>query len=261
MSKDVFRFKHFECRHARSSMKIGVDAVLVGAWADVSGARSILDVGCGCGVIAMMCAQRNADADVYAIDIDRDSVDEAVANFTVSPWSSRLVAGCADFCHLNILSEFSTPFVDLIISNPPYFDDGIRNPTSSRLIARHQAGLNPYVIIERGSVMISDKGLIAMVVPDTQFVDLVRCAADNKLSLRRACRVKGHPAAPVKRVLLEFCRAAAYKDSQVAANDVVTSAYDLEALHESLPLMILETAPGVHTAEHRDLCADFYLKF
>lgn len=261
MSKDVFRFKHFECRHAQSSMKIGVDAVLVGAWADVAGASSILDVGCGCGVIAMMCAQRNAQADVFAIDIDRDSVDEAIANFTASPWSSRLAARCADFGQLNIESEFATPSIDLIISNPPYFDDGISNPSTSRLLARHQAGLNPYVLLERGSVMISDLGLIAMVVPDTQFVELVGCAVCNKLSLRRACRVKGHPNAPVKRVLLEFCRAGAYKDSYVESGNVGSPSNDLAALHESIPMLTLELSPGVPTAEHRKLCADFYLKF
>ncbi len=264
MSKDVFRFKHFECRHSRSSMKIGVDAVLVGAWADVSCARTILDVGCGCGVIAMMCAQRAAVANICAIDIDRSSVVEAEANFAASPWSSRLHARCVDF---NYLDKYNMPDilhaadVDLIISNPPYFDDGIRNPSSSRLVARHQAGLNPYILIERADELLSKSGLVAMVVPDSQFLDLVRCAFDNRLALRRACRVKGHPGAPVKRVLLEFCREDVYADSNNKYVLGANCARKIDDLHESLPLLTLESAPGTPTDEHRKLCADFYLKF
>lgn len=88
MRKSTFRFKRFDCTHGGGSMKIGVDAVLVGAWADVSGARHIIDVGTGCGVIALMCAQRAPEAMITAIDIDEASVAEASGNFAASPWRS-----------------------------------------------------------------------------------------------------------------------------------------------------------------------------
>ena len=89
MSENVFRFKQFSCSHGRSAIKIGVDGVLAGAWADVSGCSDILDVGTGCGLIALMCAQRNPTARVLAIDIHRDSVEEAAGNFSNSLWSGR----------------------------------------------------------------------------------------------------------------------------------------------------------------------------
>ena len=78
---------------AAAPSKIGVDGVLAGAWADVSGCSDILDVGTGCGLIALMCAQRNPTAGVLAIDIHRDSVEEAAGNFSNSLWSSRLGRG------------------------------------------------------------------------------------------------------------------------------------------------------------------------
>lgn len=237
MRKSVFRFKFFECSHARASMKIGVDAVLIGAWADTDGARRILDVGTGCGVIALMCAQRNAVAHVTAIDIDADSVDEACINFMASPWSSRLEARLMDF---NCISEEK---FDLIVSNPPYFDSGVDSPDSPRLVARHQNVLSPAVLLENGSRLISPGGRIAIVVPSSRFEELCGVAASVGLKLRRSQFVRGHEAAPVKRALMEF------SESGVSAGLAF------------MPVLTLETMPGLPSDAHRTLCKDFYLKF
>ncbi|MDE6393604.1 MAG: methyltransferase [Muribaculaceae bacterium] len=237
MRKSVFRFKLFECSHARASMKIGVDAVLIGAWADTDCARRILDVGTGCGVIALMCAQRNAVANVTAIDIDADSVDEARDNFMASPWSSRLDARLEDF---NGISEQK---FDLIVSNPPYFDSGVYSPDSPRLVARHQNDLSPASLLRKGSCMLSSDGKIAIIVPSSRFEELCGVAASVGLRLTRAQFVRGHEAAPVKRVLMEFSR-----------SGIAVSA-------ASIPVLTLETHPGQPTEAHRRLCKDFYLKF
>lgn len=238
MRKSVFRFKQFDCMHGGGSMKIGVDAVLVGAWADVSDAGSILDVGTGCGVIALMCAQRQPGAKVTAIDIDEASVAEARVNFAASPWANRLSALNVDFV------DFKMSEVDLIVSNPPYFDSGITNPDTPRLVARHEDGLSPAVILERGASMLSDTGRIAMIVPALRFDEVCDSAKSAGLSLRRAEKVRGHEKAPVKRVLLEFCNAT-----------VPSLAF------EGIPTLTLEESPGLPTAAHRALCHDFYLKY
>lgn len=216
-------------------MKIGVDAVLLGAWADVSGSRRILDAGTGCGVIAMMCAQRNADALVEAIDIDAASVEEANANFSLSPWPERLKARLEDF------SAISRCDYDLIVSNPPYFNSGITDPDTPRLVARHQGTLSPAELIKRGSLHLAQSGRLAMIVPADQHRELVDVARRAGLFTRRSCLVRGHAGAPAKRILLEFSRL------PVAAPE------ERE--------LILETAPNVPTEEYRTLCKDFYLKF
>ena len=109
-----FRFKQFTVQHQRSSMKVGTDAVLLGAWCELNGAQRVLDVGTGCGVIALMVAQRNADATILAIDIDPASVNEAQENFDASPWAERLHACRHDFNDLTDDEGF-----DLIVTNPP----------------------------------------------------------------------------------------------------------------------------------------------
>lgn len=245
MRNSVFRFKKFDCSHDRSSMKIGVDSVLLGAWADVEG-RTILDVGTGCGVIALMCAQRNEHAIIHAIDIDVDSVTEASENFTRSPWSERLSARLSDF------SELRGCAYDLIISNPPYFDAGVTNPGTPREKARHQNALSPAVLLSRGRSLLKTDGRIAMIVPADQVPELIGYATGNGLVLRRICHVQGHPDAPVKRVLLEFLLCPNSDNLQQA------DAADYPISDESL---ILEYSPGLPTEAHRLLCRDFYLKF
>ncbi len=237
MRKSLFRFKKFDCHHGSGSMKIGVDAVLVGAWADVSGAGTILDVGTGCGVIALMCAQRNESARVYGIDVDAASVAEAEGNFCGCPWHERLEAKLEDFNNITLND------IDLIISNPPYFESGVIHPDSPRMVARHKDNLSPEALLTRGCEYLSDTGRIAMIVPSEQYRHLLDVAHDAGLVAVRAAWVRGHLAAPVKRVLIEFSR----------IGDEIDEAH--------IPLLTLENVPGEPTDEHRVLCRDFYLKF
>ncbi len=263
MDKRRFYFKRFSVAHTRSSMKVGVDGVLVGAWADVSGCRRVLDVGCGCGVIALMCAQRAPEAVVTAIDVDADSVDEAAANFRESPWRDRLSAlRCSLDEYLSRLSagEDDGRRFDLVVSNPPFFNSGVETPDSPRLSARHQAELSPLALVACATRLLTPGGRLALIAPSEQCGEIVAEAAARSLRLRRAEYVRGHAAAPVKRVLLEFTPAAPSTDdpptSGPTAKDSLTP-----GLTTDIAVLDLETAPGVPTPAYRALCHDFYLKF
>lgn len=247
MGKDTFRFKRFDCSHCSSTMKIGVDAVLLGAWASVQGCRKILEVGCGCGVISLICAQRSVDSEVLAIDTDAPSVREASLNFSRSPWSERLRAVHMDF------NVADTCNLDMIISNPPYFDSGISNPDTPRLAARHQSELCPGVILHRGGRMLAPGGRIAMIVPAYQLDALVATGEGCRMSLTKALYIKGHEKAPVKRVLAEF--------TLTGLSSTSAGGQRCSIVKEEIPVMALEISPGVPTGEHRRLCADLYLKF
>lgn len=238
MRKSVFRFKKFDCAHGSGSMKIGVDAVLLGAWVDVCAAKRIIDVGTGCGVIALMCAQRSPYSLITALDIDPASVEEAAGNFRLSPWSERLSAVCADFMSISE-GEF-----DHIVSNPPFFDSGVYNPDTPRMVARHQSVLSPLSLLASGRKLLSVNGRISMIVPRARFDEILCVARSCGLGLSRAMFVRGHKDAPVKRVLMEFCVSDA---NEVADSDI--------------KVLTLENAPGVPTVEHLELCHDFYLKF
>lgn len=246
--RGVFRFKQFECAHYGSSMRIGVDAVLLGAWADVSG-DAILDAGTGCGVIALMCAQRNRHAIIDAVDIDENSVGEASHNAAQSPWCERISVSNADFSKMTLKCRY-----DLIISNPPYFHSGVEAGVSARMTARHEGSLSPLVLLRRGTSMLTDSGRIAMIIPALRADEIITGGEDCGFRLIRRLDVKGNVDAPVKRTLLEFGK-------KMTGNHGFEGSGRCADERPGNRLLILEEEPGIPTPEYRALCKDFYLYF
>ncbi len=237
MKDGLFHFKRFSVAHAESSMKVGVDGVLIGAWADCQG-DSILDVGTGCGVIALMMAQRNPYAHILAIDVDEASVREASENFRHSGWGDRLEARLTPFAEVAGLEGM---VFDRIVSNPPYYDSGVNDFSTARNVARHQGELSPAILLECAGKMLTDNGKISMIVP-SEFCDALNEVGNNVgLSLSRICMVRNNPRKQTKRAMMEFS-----KD------------YDGEA--ESTVLTMFDTDRN-STDEYLRLCHDFYLKF
>ncbi len=236
-------FKQFSISHHRSSMKVGIDGVLIGCWTDVIGARRILDVGTGCGLIALIMAQRSPEAEVTGIDIDEASTEEALENVQNSPWSDRIhiIYGCFP-TELNSSHDQS---YDLIVSNPPYFDSGVSKITTSRERARHQDSLSPSSILYDSISMLSPYGSLAIVVPSDFTSSLEEEARNLGYSLMRKCLVRGHENAPYKRVLLQWKRG------------ISDDFHEKNLFQEET----LETKRGEPTEFYRNLCKDFYLKF
>ena len=252
--------------HTVSAHKVGVDGVLVALWTalpevpapfpgksssidvdSVDCAPLILDAGCGCGVISLIlaqrCSERFTDFRVDAIDIDEPSVEEASDNFRRSLWSDFLGVENIAFDMLPGDNRYS-----LIVSNPPYFDAGISDPVTRRERARHCGSLSPLSLIARAPELLSDNGILSMIVPSESAPSLIDFAAEEGLVTERLTWVKGHADAPVKRALLQFRRRSA---EFPASSDTL--------LNENT--FVLETAPGVPTPEYHLLGRDFYLYF
>ena len=100
-------------------MKVSTDGVLLGAWAPVEGARRILDIGTGTGLLALMLAQRTtADVQIAAVELDPAAAAQAAQNVLDSPWAARIRV------HQAAIQTFSAAPFDLIVCNPPYFPVG-----------------------------------------------------------------------------------------------------------------------------------------
>ena len=240
-----FRFKHFAVWHHRSAMKVGVDGVLIGCWADVAGCRRILDVGTGCGVIALIMAQRAPGASVIGVDIDAPSAEEAAGNVASSPWPDRIKIIQGGFPQVFDGCPAERERFDLIVSNPPYFDSGVTDAVTPREIARHQGALSPLSILKDSRLLLTPGGSVAMVVPAEYCGRLEAEASSIGYLLEAKCLVRGHRDAPFKRVLLQW----RWKPTDVSDNSLQETS------------LTLEESPGVPTAEYRALCRDFYLKF
>lgn len=228
-----FRFRKFEVRHGRSALKVGTDAVLLGAAATVRESdRYAVDVGTGCGVIALMIAQRSPSCSVTGIDIDRPSADEAALNFSLSPWSGRLGAVCIP------LSDFVPDAApDLIVSNPPYYDSSLRNPDERKAAARHTGTLDFAALCSFAAERLSGDGRLSVIIPSDSLKAFRRIAASFGLLPFRILEVRTTAAKPPSRVVAEFSRNGA------------------ECLYEGITLL----ENGSKTAEYASLTRDFYL--
>lgn len=241
MKERLFRFKRFSVKHDRSAMKVGVDGVLIGAWVSSEGIQ-MLDVGTGCGLIALMLAQRNEKAMIEAIDIDTASVAEAMENVSLSSWSDRISVYNMSFDEW--LCQSPEKKYDLIVSNPPFFDSGIIKPTTTRELARHQGTLSPKRLICQGAQLLKPDGRLALIAPVEMKEGLLTAGKDSGLIPLRICFVRNKEYAKEKRVMIEFLNG--------------EGSNRIEPVEE---LLILFGPSGDPTQKYRDLCKDFYLKF
>ena len=231
----MFQFKQFTIHQQRSAMKVGTDGVLIGAWASVrANDRTILDIGTGTGLIALMLAQRNPEAEVVAVDIDSESAAQARDNVAASPWSDRVtVEECA-------VQDFVSDLkFDLIVSNPPYFVDSQKCPDGSRNTARHTDTLSFSELMKAAERLLAPDGRFAVIVPAESAMSVI--AAGN-MHLVRRCDVRTKPSAQPKRVMLEF-----------------SPRFEGAALREELT--IGDGTNGGYSPEYVALTRDFYLKF
>ena len=233
-----FQFKQFRIIQERSAMKVGMDGVLLGAWTDPSGAERILDIGSGTGLIALMMAQKNNKAQIDAIEVDQDAFSEAVLNCQQSSWNDRIKL---ELCSLKEFAVRTAQKYDLIVSNPPFFTNGIKAPLESRAQARHSDSLPLDVLISGAAGILQEKGRIALVLPIETLPEIENLAQSNGLFISRLCRVKPNPTKPVFRILIELTNS--------------------ECVIQESELMIEFEKHHDYTPEYRELTKDFYLKF
>ena len=195
----MFHFKHFNILHEKSSMKVGTDAVLLGCLANVSGS-SALEIGCGCGVISLMLAQRFPNLKITAIDIHKSSISEALENFQNSIWSDRLSV------EHNSLQEFSktcsTKF-DTIVSNPPFFSKSLQSPDSDRTNARHTTTLPYGDFIFCSEKLLSLQGKFSIIIPTLEYANFRKYISQSKLQIHLILRIFGADMENSKRMIIE----------------------------------------------------------
>ncbi len=191
-----FQFKQFSVSHESSSMKVGTDAVLLGAFIQTEKQEKILEVGTGCGVVALMLAQKGNR--VLAIDIHAPSVEEAQQNFSNSVFAPLLIADEIDFFKLQAPVKF-----DRIVSNPPFFQNSLQAPDEARNAARH--AVNDWVkrFWERAHKLT---GRVNVIIPVEVFDEWKRESELSNFFLVKKCEVFSRSDKPAIRYILEFYR-------------------------------------------------------
>lgn len=198
---DGFRFKRFYIDHHLCPMKVGTDAVLLGAWASVPQEGKILDIGTGSGVVALMVAQRSAHAHVLGIDIDRASVEQATENASHSPFSDRVKMEWLD-----VLQMAEDVKYECILSNPPFFTEDTLPPDEARAAARNVCSLPPERLVEKVSCLLLPEGIFSVILPTSLMSRFVTSCVAAGMSLQKRLYVKTVSRKPPKRVLLTFVK-------------------------------------------------------
>lgn len=219
-------------------MKIGTDGVLLGAWAPVEqNPFSILDIGTGTGIIALMLAQRSTAQQIDALEIDEQAYEQATDNFENSPWNDRL------FCFHAGLDEFMEEpedEYDLIVSNPPFYAEDYKTNNDQRDLARFQDALPFEDLIEAADLLLSENGILAVIIPFKEEDRFLAIAKEFELYPTKITRVKGTPTAEIKRSLLALSRNK-------------TTLFSIDEL-------TIEIGRHEYTQEYIALTQDFYLK-
>ena len=201
MSNNFFRFKQFAVFQDLCAMKVGTDGVLLGAWSEVTGRNYILDIGTGTGLVALMLAQRNHNAIIHGLDIDEGCVIQAKQNIARSSFANRIDVRTISF---QDFAQQSYKKYDLIVSNPPYFQNALKSPTLSRNHARHNDSLSFYDILSSGATLLSEEGRIALILPHEFKQTILDHATTMQLFANRITNVFPLPHKPAKRLLIEF---------------------------------------------------------
>lgn len=234
----MFQFKQFAVNQDRCAMKVGTDGVLLGAWTPVNhNPFSILDIGAGTGIIALMLAQRTNAEQIDALEIDEDAYEQAVENFENSPWGNRL------FCFHAGLDEFidePEDEYDLIVSNPPFYSEDYKTESEQRDLARFQDAMPFEELVEAADLLLSENGIFALILPFKEEEKFIALAEESELYPTKITRVKGNPTSGVKRSLLAFSR---HENSDIEIDE-----------------LIIEIDRHVYTPEYIELTKEFYLK-
>ena len=243
-----FQFRHFLIHQDRCAMKVGTDGVLLGAWASIPAhldstfKTTLLDIGTGTGIIALILAQRTAQPpfsrpfDITALEIDPTAAQQAQENVAASPWHDRITVHPLS---LQAFAETCSPQkFALIVSNPPFYNATLKPTDEGRAIARHKDALPVSDIARFASTHLCENGRLALIYPTAYDSEVMTAAVLSSLHPVRICDILTKVGKPCKRRMAEF---------------------SLQNAPISREQLIIRDADGKYTADYRALTADFYL--
>ena len=235
MANTWFKFKQFTIWQDKTAMKVGTDAVLLGAWADFENAENILDVGSGTGILSLMAAQKS-NAKIYALEIEKKACEQTKENVEGSIWKDSIFTeniSFQDFCLKNKIK------FDRIICNPPFFENSLQSNNISRTTARHNNSLSYTDLIKNVSKIISQTGKFSLIIPFDVGNKFIKLAENYYLFCSRYTAIKPNKEKPPKRIMLEFSKT--------------------KTIYKKTLLTIETTTRHCYTAEYIELTKDFYL--
>ncbi len=231
-----FQFKQFQITDDRSAMKVGTDSVILGAWVQIDNVKSILDIGCGSGLLSLILGQRISTANIVGVEIEVGASQDACFNCEQSPWNNRISVIHNDIRKVSLSHEF-----DLIVSNPPFFTDSLLPNKEARAGARHDESLSLTELFESVIKHMTANGRFALVFPFDRERELLSLAEKKGLYPMHILHTKNKPQAQIKRSFIIFSKS-------------FTKSIQIDLLE-------IRNADAEYSSAYKKLTKDFYLKF
>lgn len=198
MPNNYFQFKQFRIIQEKSAMKVGTDGVLLGAYANASNAKNILDIGSGTGLISLMLAQKNPNATIFGIELDHDAYKESLLNIKESPWNNISII------HTDFFAYKTNIKFDLIVSNPPFFKNSFLSGKESKDKARHCIQFDIYKFFAKSKKLLTSKGRITIIYPSESISLIETILQSLNLFITHIVCIKPTPKKQAKRIILEI---------------------------------------------------------
>lgn len=233
MRSSSFQAKQFQVEQGQCAMKVSTDSILLGCLAQIEQADSVLDIGTGTGILSLMCAQRQSEIDITAVELDPLAAVQARANCQNSPWSERIHVLHEDIRNLN------TKQFDAIVCNPPYYENDLRASSRRRNQAKHDTGLTLLELLTHTQRLLAPEGLASFIFPFDRSEELMIKAGQHGLH-------------PVKRTRVH------YQADKPAARLVVTLGTAVSEITESR--IVVQHSDNSYTQEYVELSKAFLTK-
>jgi tRNA1Val (adenine37-N6)-methyltransferase len=235
MSNSYFQFKQFRIEQEGCAMKVTTDACIQGAWTPVlPHVKRVLDIGAGTGLLALMLAQRSPGICVDAIELDRAAAGQARENIDACVWKERLNVMEGDVRDYRSVNKY-----DLIISNPPFFNNSLLSDKANRNQARHTNSLSYVDLLSAIENNLGEDGHASILLPLAEYKLWKELLDDGDWFELNKLSVKHRPGAEVKRVISVF--------GKTKMNPAGDSA------------LIIKDESGNYTPAFIDLLAPYYL--
>jgi tRNA1Val (adenine37-N6)-methyltransferase len=235
MANNYFSFKQFTINQGKSTFKVGTDGVLLGAYADLSAVKNILDIGSGTGLISIMLAQR-CEAKITAIEPDYDSFIQCCENVDLVDWHNRIKIVNTSLQKFDPVNEK----FDLIVTNPPYFHDSLKSPDPRKTSARHNDSLTSEEILEGVNRLLKANGRFQLIMPYVEGNIFIADASKYGFYCNSILKIRPLPEGEIRRLILTFSRT-----KKIPAEKFLT----------------IERGRHQFTEDYINLTKDFYLKF
>lgn len=214
-NRDHFRFQDFQIDQTDAPFKVGTDAVLLAAWVEYNGVESILEPGSGTGVISAIAMQRFSPKLVQTIELNPIAsalTEQNIRNINSSTQHEHFEGNWLDFT-----TENKKPF-DLILCNPPYFENATVNPDKGKREARHAEDLSLKSLLTHSHRIAHEKSILAVIAPADQVDHYQYLATENGWFIRRIAQVMNRPGSSVKRAMVEYVR----DDCPAPTSEIIT---------------------------------------